>query len=329
MPPEQGSKTVTYAAGPDDAPKRLDRLVLQLLPALSRGALLKALRIGRIRLNGRKAGGDVRVQEGDVLEFDRRLWEEGRPEAETTRTGDRTQVLDPHWILFRNQDLLVLNKPRGWDTQGTRSLDTLVKAYLGSREDSLSFRPGPLHRLDTNTSGVLCFSASLAGAQNFSAMLQAGVMSKAYVALLKGDLKAPLVVNSTLERDFDARITREGPEGKPARTTFLPLKKKGEYTLALCLLDTGRTHQIRAQASAAGLPLAGDGRYGGGHFPGGFVLHSFLLRFPPTGTYSWPQEFQAPLPSASVRQLLGALQTDREELGKILEGGLAAARRPL
>ncbi|OHD11595.1 MAG: hypothetical protein A2Z96_02120 [Spirochaetes bacterium GWB1_48_6] len=317
-----------YTAGLDDAPKRLDRLSLQLLPSIPRGGILKALRTGRIKLNGKKSSGEDRVQAGDILSFDTRLWHEGRQlTPKNTQNTTPETPLNPRWILFQNQDILVLNKPRGWDSQGENSLDTLVKEYLGTKS-SLSFRPGPLHRLDTNTSGILCFSASLSGAQNFSRMLQEGAMTKYYLALVKGSLTEPRILESLLERNHKTRVTTSSPQGKASRTTLLPLIRAPGYTLVLCKLDTGRTHQIRAQAAEAGFPLAGDGRYGGGTFPGGFVLHAWTLFFAPGGSYSWPQTLQAPLPQKSLNQLTTALKMDEKKLLEFLEPTLALRLLP-
>jgi len=153
-------------------------------------------------------------------------------------------------------------------------------------------------------------------------------MTKYYLALVKGSLTEPRILESLLERNHKTRVTTSSPQGKASRTTLLPLIRAPGYTLVLCKLDTGRTHQIRAQAAEAGFPLAGDGRYGGGTFPGGFVLHAWTLFFAPGGSYSWPQTLQAPLPQKSLNQLTTALKMDEKKLLEFLEPTLALRLLP-
>lgn len=209
-------------------------------------------------------------------------------------------------VLYRDSDIIALNKPRGMLVQGAdvrrpRSaqgptdvpLDDAVRELL--RDDSrasrpsLSFRPGPSNRLDRNTSGVVLFSASLAGAHLLSSMVRERHLLKYYLAVLGGDVKTEpestyAVWDDVLERDERSRVTSvRQPDRAPAlsdtgasgRTpsnrgrravTFVrPLAVGGPPAVTLCLvkIETGRTHQIRAQAAAHGHPLAGDAKYGG------------------------------------------------------------------
>jgi 23S rRNA pseudouridine955/2504/2580 synthase len=215
-------------------------------------------------------------------------------------------------ILWESEDYLVLNKPRGALVHGAESLDEYVKAYLFEKTPpSLSFSPGPLHRLDRNTTGVLFFSKSITGARVFSEALRKRRVSKKYLALLEGKPSGAPVWRDTLSRIADGRtalIDRDAPEGKEAETEVRPLIFQGTYTLCLVTLHTGRTHQIRAQASAHGHPLAGDKKYGGKPFPGGYVLHAAeLALYEGEGPKERPALLvKAPLPPG-VRENLAAL----------------------
>jgi 23S rRNA pseudouridine955/2504/2580 synthase len=206
-------------------------------------------------------------------------------------------------ILYEDPDLLAVNKEAGVPVHGTEgSLDSLVRAYLGPKlPPSLSFRPGPLHRLDRPTSGIVVFSVSLTGARHFSALLREGKIHKQYLALVEGPrIDKPGRWEEPLLRDRENRRTIVSADGKPARTAYSPLawypggkngnaeKPADGYTLLVLEPETGRRHQIRAHAAFHGHPLAGDSTYGGRPLPGPrgnppdppFLLHAWKLRAP-------------------------------------------------
>jgi 23S rRNA pseudouridine955/2504/2580 synthase len=191
-------------------------------------------------------------------------------------------------IIYESADLLAVNKEAGVEVHGPGSLDALARAYLAPKlPPSLSFRPGPLHRLDRPTSGVLVFSASLRGARRFSALLREGKIRKLYLALAEGNVEEPGFWEDSLFRDREARRTLVSAEGKPARTRFSPLgvcagNGAGPYSLLMLEPETGRCHQIRAQAAARGHPLGGDKKYGGRPLPAAFFPPP-PAAFPPAG----------------------------------------------
>jgi 23S rRNA pseudouridine955/2504/2580 synthase len=220
-------------------------------------------------------------------------------------------------ILWEGAGLLVLNKPAGLTVHGPESLEDRVRDYLcGKLPPSLSFRPGPLHRLDKPTSGVIVFSASLEGARRFSTLLRDGRVRKTYLALVEGILDGGAYWEDLLVRDRGSRKTRTlagrspapGGPAKEARTKILPLaaaESAGRaYTLLEAELDTGRTHQIRTQAAARGYPLAGDRKYGGRFREGGFLLHAYTLKIPGLPDTEDPLFIRAPLPEPFRRAVV-------------------------
>jgi 23S rRNA pseudouridine955/2504/2580 synthase len=287
----------------DDAGRRLDRILRKTLPYVSLSLLHRLLRQNRVLVDGKKAAADCRIQagqhirvsgissSGDVHETTLLPHASDSSGARLTPSAS-AQGLD---IVLEGQGLLILNKPAGLAVHGRNSLDSLVQDYLRFRlPPSLSFRPGPLHRLDTGTSGVIVFSTSLGGARCFSALIREGKVRKHYLALADGLIKGPELWEDSLVRDRDKRKTlaealpvapqvraEEGVKGaKKASTLVWPLAVSGVaggYTLILAEIRTGRTHQIRSQAASRGHPLAGDLKYGGSFQPGGFFLHAFSL----------------------------------------------------
>jgi 23S rRNA pseudouridine955/2504/2580 synthase len=226
---------------------------------------------------------------------------------------------------LREEDgLLILNKPAGITVHGPGSLDEQVRAYLAPRlPRSLSFTPGPLHRLDKPSSGVIVFSTNLEGARYFSALLRdrtigRAVIRKTYLAVTDGTVETDEIWEDALFRDRGRKKTcivsqpddgaATGAKARPALTRITPIASASGRSFIRAEIETGRTHQIRAQAAAHAFPLSGDAKYGGRPFsggksrPGGFFLHSWILEFPlrPEGPMV---RVEAPLPEEFVRMI--------------------------
>lgn len=269
----------SFEAGINDEGKRIDRIIRQFIPDQALSGIYKAFRKGMIRLNGMKTSGETKVSAGDSIDIYKALLRSS-PEKEIKRSpkskGDRTIEKQ---IVFENDDLLALNKKRGQLVHGgSDSLEEQVRSYLtGKLPRSMSFRPGPLHRLDRNTSGLIFFSRSIKGARVFSKELQESHFTKYYLALVDGSFNRKALWVDNLQRDERKKTSSVEQEGSEARSTVIPVKTGERHSLVLVAIETGRTHQIRVQCAHHGYPLSGDSKYGGSREKKGYFLHSLKL----------------------------------------------------
>jgi len=280
--------SVRLKTGADDAGRRLDRILRKALPDCSLSFIHRLLRQGKIRVDGGTVKPETRVPADAVIEIatseKTRLRPGSSPMGNRLEPGGlRVPAALPE-ILARGSGVVFFNKPAGLASHGPGSLDAIVKARYAERPSgSLSFRPGPLHRLDRPTSGVVAFSESLAGAKLFTELLRERRVTKTYLAILEGRLaSAEPLWRDELARDETARktfVAGSADSGKFAETGVRALACNGSHTLVEANIVTGRTHQIRSQAAARGNPLAGDVKYGGRPEPDGFFLHAWKLEF--------------------------------------------------
>jgi 23S rRNA pseudouridine955/2504/2580 synthase len=293
--------------GSDDEGRRLDRVVRKALDKLPLSALHRLFRKKKILLDGVPAQVSDRARSGSrltlLVDGDASLQRTAAPGAGTVGTDHPRPE-----IIWEGAGLLIVNKPVGLAVHGPDSLEDRVRAYLApALAPSLSFRPGPLHRLDQPTSGIVVYSREIGGARVFSAALRDRRLRKRYLALLDGDLALPDRWEDQLIRDQDRGLSRfaagTDPAGKRAGTRVYPLARCATHTLALAEIETGRTHQIRSQAAGHGHPLAGDRKYGGSDQREGLLLHAYELVFPFDFALEVPPVILAPLPGPFLRRI--------------------------
>jgi 23S rRNA pseudouridine955/2504/2580 synthase len=284
----------------DDNDRRLDRILRKALPETPLSGIHRLVRKGAVLVDGKPAAPSDRIRAGSIITVP----QDGVSYSRDARTPSASTQgkLAASSILWENGDLLALNKPPGLAVHGRKSLEGMVRAYFAGRlRESLSFVPGPLHRLDRPTSGVIVFSVSLEGARYFSALMRENRITKRYLALVDGEVEGPLVWRDSLIRDRSRRTTyvspdREKEESRYAETSVIPLAVSSSYSLISAEIRTGRTHQIRAQAAFHTHPLAGDKKYGGSFQTHGPLLHAETLRFPENPRFGLPAVLYAPMP---------------------------------
>jgi 23S rRNA pseudouridine955/2504/2580 synthase len=263
--------------GENDSGRRLDRILRKLLADYPLPLIHRLLRQKKVLVNGKPGKAQDRIESGAKISIS------SLEDIQTQKP--LTRRFPPPEILWQNSGLIAVNKPAGLAVHGPDSLDDMVRSYLAEKlPPSLSFKPGPLHRLDKPSSGIVVFSASLEGARLFSSLMREHKVRKTYLAIVEGELKGEEIWHDELVRSKEIKKTFVSPNadgGKTAITKATPLAADGNYTLIKTEIATGRTHQIRAQAAFHGYPLAGDKKYGGKKFGrgSGFFLHAWKLEF--------------------------------------------------
>ena len=300
-----------FNTGKDDEGRRLDKVIRIIIPQIALSNIYQSVRKGLIKVNGKKSKPEYKICSGDILSVADILLKgcgaSGNSGAETSvnaapkppRTDFAYKI--ENLIVYESPDLLVLNKPSGINVHKAKkddiSLDELVLDYYSRTHNktSVSFKPGPLHRLDKMTSGLVCFSMSLQGAKWFSEQMHNHKIKKTYSATVEGTVterqtwKDYILKEDEEGNDFHTVkvIPGQSPdvpaEAKECITTIIPVeqftKNGNSYTKVHFLIETGRQHQIRAQSSFHKHPLAGDTAYSASLKDLPFDLCAFRLEF--------------------------------------------------
>jgi 23S rRNA pseudouridine1911/1915/1917 synthase len=276
----------------DQPASRLDQLLAKKFPQLSRSQLQKLIRQGEVLVDGQTVRPSAAVQPGDLITL--------RLPAPAAATLQPESV--PLDIIFEDADLIVINKPAGMvvhPAQG-HTRGTLVNALLARYPDlavmtemipDTADRPGIVHRLDRDTSGLMIVARNPAALRQLQQQFKTRNVEKIYLALVYGRPEAPKgIIDVPLGRDPHHR-QKFAPraDGKPARTHYHLIEDfDGQYSLLQIGLETGRTHQIRVHLAWLKCPVVGDTVYGRKKNPLGLqrqFLHAWRLRFqhPHTG----------------------------------------------
>jgi 23S rRNA pseudouridine1911/1915/1917 synthase len=314
---------------------RADKALAAARPEHSRTALQRAFDEGRVTLRGRAIARDHWVTAGDALEFS----------FPPTVPATVRAVEIPLEVIFEDKHLLAVNKPAGMIVHpgAATGEDTLVHALLAHCAGSLSGiggveRPGIVHRLDKETTGVIVVAKHDAAHRALADQFATRTLKKEYLALVSG---VPPLLSGTIDRAIARHPTHRhrmtvGEGGKPARTGWERVEVFGNIAAQLrCQIFTGRTHQIRVHLKSLGHPILGDALYGWkpearlAAQPERVMLHAehLVLAHPVSGR---PLDLRAPLPEDFRRMIQGlrkAAQAGRESESERGSGKCANTRR--
>lgn len=289
-----------------DSGLRIDKYLSSVNEQLSRSYIQKLLKSGLVLVDGKPVKASYQVDEGDVISLD-------IPEAVEPEIEPEDMDLD---ILYEDQDVILVNKPKGMVVHPAAGhySHTLVNGLMYHCKDQLSgingvMRPGIVHRIDMDTTGVIIACKNDMAHNSIAAQLKEHSITRRYQAIVHGVLKddagtieGPIGRHPTDRKKMSINYNN----GKSAVTHYKVLKRFRQYTHVECRLETGRTHQIRVHMASIEHPLLGDLVYGPGKCPipglQGQTLHAGVLGFihPRTGEY---MEFTAPLPEYFAKLL--------------------------
>jgi 23S rRNA pseudouridine1911/1915/1917 synthase len=272
---------------------RLDKYVSQACPELSRTQAQKLIEDGNIAVNGKAAKSSLKLQAGDAVDI------LIPPPTPSTLTPESI----PLKVLYEDRDLMVVDKPPGLTVHPapghyTHTLVNAILAHLPDIQAGETSRPGIVHRLDKDTSGLILIAKNPASHMKLADQFKNRSVLKVYLALVKGRLAPELgIIEAKIGRDPRSRqrmavVTR----GREARTQYQVIRYIDNCSLLEIRPKTGRTHQIRVHLAAIGFPVVGDTTYGAkSDYVSRQFLHAFKLGFklPSTGKY---REYESALP---------------------------------
>ncbi|APP17230.1 RluA family pseudouridine synthase [Bacillus altitudinis MN12] len=288
---------VNIAVSEEQTSERLDKFLSTTEPEWSRTQVQQWVKDGLIEVNGKQVKANYKVQAGDQIKVE-------IPDPEALDVEAESMDLD---IYYEDEDVLVVNKPRGMVVHPAPGhvTGTLVNGLMAHCNDLSGIngvmRPGIVHRIDKDTSGLLMVAKNDMAHESLVNQLVAKTVTRKYTAVVHGIIQHDTgTIDAPIGRDKKDRqsmtVTKEN--AKQAVTHFDVMERFKDFTVVECRLETGRTHQIRVHMKYIGYPLAGDPKYGPRKTVdfNGQLLHAGVLGFdhPRTGEY---MEFTAPIPA--------------------------------
>ena len=292
--------------------KRIDAYLSEKLEDTSRVTIQRLISEEKILVNGKKTKASYKVQEGDKIQI---------KEEKPVEVSIKAQNI-PLEIIYEDNDIIVVNKPKGMVVHPANGNPdgTLVNAIMAICKDTLSgiggeIRPGIVHRLDKDTSGIIIVAKNDKAHINLSQQIKDHKVKKTYIALVRGIVKEnEATINMPIGRsEKDRKKMAVTKKGKEAITHFKVIQRYDNYTLLQVNIETGRTHQIRVHLSQIGYPIVGDEVYSNGKNEWnikGQCLHAKSLEFihPGTGTKMYleakiPEYFEEILKSLENRKI--------------------------
>ena len=251
----------------------LEKYVKKVLNEAPLSFIYKLFRKKDIKVNGHWQKEKYVVSEGEEISIF--VTDEQLEEFKNKNSYTPSDYIEP-WILYEDDNVLFINKPRGVlvqkdDNYNEKPLDQMVIEYLMFKgeydpQNDLAFKPGPAHRIDRNTSGIVIFGKNHdALAYLFELFQKHELIGKHYICLVCGDVEREGIVEVPLRKNFDTKKVVVAPissGAKPAKTVYHPIERFGDFTLLDITLITGRTHQIRVHMSYIRHHVVGDGKYG-------------------------------------------------------------------
>jgi 23S rRNA pseudouridine1911/1915/1917 synthase len=299
---EEESALVGVVAA-ESANARLDSYLSKLGPERSRSEWQRLIEQGDVRLNGGQAKAATRVAAGDRVSL----------RAPSPHVGVLPELDLPLDVIYRDPAVIVIDKPPGLVVHPAPGNETgtlvnaLVARFPELQDPTGQLRPGIVHRLDKDTSGLMVVARTTQALAILQSQMKRREVLKRYLLLVggsigedQGQIDIPIARSVTNRQRMAVRA-----DGKEALTDFRVLERFGEWTLVEARIHTGRTHQLRVHFQYIGHPVAGDRTYGGGRAPDGLqrqFVHAAYLEFksPLDGRQ---QRFEAPLPSDLERVL--------------------------
>ena len=264
-----------------DANVRIDKAISDKDSSLSRVAIQRLIENEKILVNGKKTKASYKLSKGDKISIEKEEPVEVKIEAEDI----------PLDIVYEDNDILVVNKQKGLVVHpgNGNPNGTLVNAIMAHCKESLSgiggeIRPGIVHRIDKDTSGILVIAKNDKAHINMSEQIKNHEVTKTYLALVRGNIKEnQATINMPIARSTKDRTKMAvSKNGKNAVTHIEVLERFDGYTYIKVNIETGRTHQIRVHMAQIGFPIVGDFAYSNGKNPFGVegqMLHSCRLDF--------------------------------------------------